>query len=344
MSEQLLKGPAAEEALRNYFLSIGYFVIRGCKFKFNRFDVTDIDLWLYGRSSPLSRERINVDIKNKKTPQALERIFWAKGLQSVLNLDGCIVSTNDIRSDVREFGLQHQVKVLDGRFMGRLTKNVRSQMQRITEEQFFAQIDQASLGKLGGDWKGRYESSKSRILSSLTFDECNAWLDDIEYFLGQLQSSSMSNTSPAWRMVYVSCAHFIVSIDFILREHVAVDQEQRRVLLDSGFRYGIAGKSFTEKVGGMVATLVGSIVSQPGFAETVERELSEQAAVVKAEVLAEFFSKGATLSGLFEVARELEAAAFGIQVPMPSSLTVAVQSIIGILADFCGMDRKRILV
>ncbi len=75
MKSQPLKGSVAEEALRNYFLSIGYYVARGIKFTFHRFDVTDVDLWLYARNSPLSRERICVDIKNKKTPQALERIF-----------------------------------------------------------------------------------------------------------------------------------------------------------------------------------------------------------------------------------------------------------------------------
>lgn len=343
MSEQLLKGPDAEEALRNYFLSIGYFVIRGCKFKFNRCDVTDVDLWLYGRSSAISRERMNVDIKNKRSPQALERIFWAKGLQSVLNLDGCIVATNDNRFDVREFGLLHQVKVLDGRFMGRLTKSSRSHLNRITEEKLFSEIEQASLGKLGGDWKGRYEASKTRMLTSLNFDGCNAWLDDIGYFLGQLQSSS-SNTTPAWRMIYISCAHFLVSVDFILREHVAVEQEQRRVLLDSGFRYGVAGKSFTEKVGRIAAALVDSFVSQPGLADTIQLELSQQAAGVKADILAEFFSKGLTQSGLFEAARELEAAAFGIQTPVPSALTATVQSLLGVLADFHGLDRKRVIV
>lgn len=343
MSEQLLKGPAAEEALRNYFLNLGYFVIRGCKFKFNRFDVTDIDLWLYGKSSIFNRERLNVDIKNKKTPQALERIFWAKGLQSILDMDGCIVATNDVRPDVREFGLQHHVKVLDGRFMGRLTKSSRSQLQRITEEQLFDQIDQSSLGKIGGNWKGRYEASKSRVLISLTFDGCNAWLDDIGYFLDQLQASLPTN-SPAWRMVYASTAHFLVSLDFILSEHVAVEKEQRRALLDNGFRYGAAGKSFTEKVGRLAAALAGSVVAQHGFADTIEHELSQQAARVRAEILAEFFSDGSTQSGLFEIARELETAAFGIQVVTPSSLTVSAQSLFGVLADFYGVDRKRILV
>jgi hypothetical protein len=93
MKANEMKGARAEETLRNYFLSMGYFVVRGCKFRYRGFDVTDVDLWLYGRSSALLRERINVDIKNKKTPQALERIFWAKGLQSVLGLDACVVAT-----------------------------------------------------------------------------------------------------------------------------------------------------------------------------------------------------------------------------------------------------------
>jgi hypothetical protein len=343
MSEQLLKGPAAEEALRNYFLSIGYFVVRGCKFRFNRFDVTDIDLWLYGKNSPLSRERVNVDIKNKKTPQALERIFWAKGLQIVLDLDGCIVATNDLRPDVREFGLQHQVKVLDGRFLGRLTKSGRSHQDRINEEQFLAELNQASLGKLGGDWKGRYEASKSRVLTSLTFDGCNTWLDDISYFLGQTGSQT-SDISPTWRMVYVSSAYFLIAVDFILREHITAEHEQRRALLEGGFRYGAAGQAFTEKVGRMAVALVGSVVSQPGLMKTLEHELSEQAASVKAELLAEFLSKIAMQSVLFDAAKELEAAAFALKVAPPSTMSTFVQSLLGVLADFFSMDRKRILI
>lgn len=343
MSEKPLKGAAAEEALRNYFLSIGFFVVRGCLFKFNQFDVTDVDLWLYGKSSALSRERLNVDIKNKKTPQALERIFWAKGLQQVLGMDGCIVATTDQRPDVREFGLMHQVKVLDGSFLSRLTKSSRSHLDRITEEQFLEQIEHASMGKLGGDWKGRYEASKSRLLESLSFDGANAWLNELGYLFEQLLSSS-SDTSPAWRMVYAICSHFLISVDFILREHVAIEPAQQHALLEDGFRYGEAGKSFTEKVGRMASALVDSFVSQPGISETIHHELHEQASSVKAEILAEYFSTRATQRGLFDAAREFEAAAFATQVSTPSSLSTSNQSLLGVLADFFGLDRKLILV
>ena len=317
MSQQLLKGPAAEEAIRNYFLSIGYFVVRGCKFKYNQFDVTDIDLLLYGKSSAFSRERLNVDIKNKKTPQALERIFWAKGLQ-------------------------HEVKVLDGRFLGRLTNSERSHLARINEEEFVAEIEKYSLGKLGGDWRGRYEASKSRMLDSLNFDGANAWLNDIDYYMSEI--NNQSNSVPAWRMIYVSISHLLICVDFILREHVAAEHEQRKQLLDNGFRYGAAGKSFTLKVGRIASALIGSIVSQPGLSQTLERELADQASDVKADVLAEFFSKSQVFASLFDSAKLFESCAYLAEVPLPSALPAHAQSYIGVISDFFERDRKKIIV
>jgi hypothetical protein len=335
MTDQPLKGAAAEEALRNYFLSIGYYVVRGSKFTFNRFDVTDVDLWLYARNSPLSRERICVDIKNKKTPQALERIFWAKGLQTVLELDSCIVATTDTRPDVSEFGLQHNVKVLDGKFLSRLTKSPRSYMERISEEAFLADMDKGSLGRLGGDWRGRYELSKARLLHSLNFDGCNSWLDDIGYLLSQNASGIES-----WRLLYASCSHLLIALDFILRDLATADQEQRRQVIERGIRYGVSGQDFTESVGRMAAALVESVAAQPGLSQMVQRELRAQAANVKADLLAEFFSKNSASAGLFEVALIFETAAFSPQVPAPSAMAAASQSVIGVLADFCGIDRK----
>lgn len=334
MTEPIPKGPAAEEALRNYFLNIGYFVARGCKFTYNRFDVTDVDLWLYARNSPLSRERVNVDVKNKKTPQALERIFWAKGLQTVLGLDSCVVATTDGRADVRDFGQQHDVKVLDGKFLARLTKSSKIQQDRISEEEFLRELDDGSLGGLSGDWRGRYELSKSRLLHSLNFDGCNAWLEDISRLLSDIGSGASR-----WRLLYVTCAHLLIAVDFILREHVTSDHDQRKAVIDAGIRFGESGQAFTEKVSRMAASLVESVAAQPGLAKTVQQEIESQASQVKAEILAEFFSKNTT--GFFEVALRLETAAFAPAIAMPSALPAACQGVIAVLADFLGIDRKR---
>src|SRR5205085_8304786 len=103
------KGDDAEELLREYFLCLNYYVARGVHFTYGGEDITDVDLWLYQRQSPVSRQRINVDIKNKKTPQAIERILWARGLQATLGLDQCIVATTDNRPTVVDFGRDHNV-------------------------------------------------------------------------------------------------------------------------------------------------------------------------------------------------------------------------------------------
>ena len=121
MATTKTKGPHMEEVLRSYFLDLGYFVVRGPQFRYQGFDITDVDLWLYMRPSPLTRERIIVDAKQRRTPQAIERIFWAKGLQLALGLEGCIVATTDKRAAVREFGRQNGVSVLDGTFFARLS-------------------------------------------------------------------------------------------------------------------------------------------------------------------------------------------------------------------------------
>ena len=54
--QALSKGPKMEELLRSYFLKAGYYVVRGVPFVYEGFDVTDIDLWLYSRTSSVSRE------------------------------------------------------------------------------------------------------------------------------------------------------------------------------------------------------------------------------------------------------------------------------------------------
>ncbi|MBL0939303.1 MAG: hypothetical protein IBJ03_10425 [Gemmatimonadaceae bacterium] len=335
MSEQLRKGAAAEEMLRNYFLSLGYYVARGCKFVYHGFDVTDVDLFLYARSSPLSRERICVDIKNKKTPQALERIFWVKGVQSILQLDSSIVATTDTRPDVREFGLRHDVRVLDGTFLSRLNRSAKSHRIRITEEQFLSELDSGSLGRLGGNWCGRYTESKARLLQSLNFDGCNSWLEELRMLLSEIATGS----NP-WRLFYALCSHFLVAIDFIQRDFVGEDQTQRRKVIEQGIRYGSSGKEFADSVTQMASSLVESVAGQSGLSRTLQAEIQRQADGIGAEAIADFFSRQTNGLGPFEVALQFEEAAFSPEVPPPSTLSPQAKSVIGVVADFCGIDRK----
>lgn len=331
-----------EENLRRYFLNLGYYVLRGVKFRYHSFDVTDVDLWLYAKTSALARQRTSVDIKNKKTPQALERIFWAKGLKETLALDDCMVATTDSRPDVREFGLSHQVAVLDGPFLARLQGSAKTHIDRLSEEDFMAQADHGSLGKMGGDWKGRYEEAKSRVLTDLRFDGCNAYINDIQYFLEQRIAFGESE-SMSLRLTYAVTSMFLVAVDFVLKDHSALDNEHRFQLLCEGFRYGNSGKDYATRLTRLAAGLTEVAGIAPGTGKAVVDELKRQAEEIPAEALAEFFSKGSVQGALFSTAIEFESAAFAPEVPAPSGLSANAQGVLGVISDFLGIDRKKVL-
>lgn len=342
MTKPTNKGAAMEENLRRYFLNLGYYVLRGVKFRYHSFDVTDVDLWLYAKTSALARQRTSVDIKNKKTPQALERIFWAKGLKETLALDDCMVATTDSRPDVREFGLSHQVAVLDGPFLARLQGSAKTHIDRLSEEDFMAQADHGSLGKMGGDWKGRYEEAKSRVLTDLRFDGCNAYINDIQYFLEQRIALGESE-SMSLRLTYVVTSMFLVAVDFVLKDHSALDNEHRFQLLCEGFRYGDSGKDYATRLTRLAAGLTEVAGIAPGAGKAVVDELKRQAEEIPAEALAEFFSKGSVQGALFSTAIEFESAAFSPEVPAPSELSANAQGVLGVISDFLGIDRKKVL-
>ena len=342
MTKPMNKGAAMEENLRRYFLNLGYYVLRGVKFRYHAFDVTDVDLWLYAKTSALARQRTSVDIKNKKTPQALERIFWAKGLKETLALDDCMVATTDSRPDVREFGLSHQVAVLDGPFLARLQGSAKTHIDRLSEEDFIAQADRGSLGKMGGDWKGRYEEAKSRVLTDLRFDGCNAYINDIQYFIEQRILYGESELMPL-RLTYSVISMFLVAVDFVLKDHSALDNKHRFQLLCEGFRYGDSGKEYATRLTRLAAGLTEVAGIAPGTGMAVLDELKRQADEIPAETLAEFFSKGSVQGTLFSTAIEFESVAFSPEVHSPSKLSAGAQGVLGVISDFLGIDRKKVL-
>jgi hypothetical protein len=336
------KGLDLEERLRAYFLSLGYYVLRGVKFSYNKFDVTDIDLWLYLRATPISRERCNVDIKNKKTPQALERIFWAKGIQRVLGLERCVVATTDARRDVAAFGLAHEVTVLDGTFLARLEKSSRSTADRLTEERLLEIVDRACLGKVGGDWKSAYERSKARVLTGLDFDGANQWLRETAQLLDVHLSGPVEGDA-ALRLVYANVGMLLVAIDFLMQGCLNLDADQRRDYLAEGFRYGNSGKASAEGIVRVASRLVSASAGQIASMDAVEREIQQQFSSVRAEVLGEFFARAGAQGAIIDAAREFEAAAYANQMPYPGVLSVPAQAVMGTLADHFGRDRKKVL-
>lgn len=336
-TNELDKGYKAEELLRNYFLQAGYYVVRGVPFVYEGFDVTDIDVWLYGRASSVSREITIVDSKNKKTPQAIERIFWVQGLKLATKATNAIVATNDRRQAVKDFGKEMGIPVLDGLFLGKLKKF--EDTSRLTEEEYFKKIDDYALSKMDGDWRGRMQASKSLLAKGLSFDSCNEWLLNGRFFAEQVITKP-NQREVALRSLYLICSYVAVAIDYILREYSFLEQAERSTLIKDGFSYGSKGSSGFKKILNVTMGLVeqhakdGLLISKQ-----VRSSVDNQLAMSNTEILGDFFSKNEVAKTLFTVAKELEALAMQRNFLSHSTSSVELRSLLLCLIDFWAMDR-----
>jgi hypothetical protein len=337
------KGGKMEELLREYFLDLGFFAVRGVPVTHAGIDITDVDIWLYLRPSPVGRERVNVDAKYKATPKALERILWAKGLQAVLGLERCIVATADKRPAVKDYGLQHDVLVLDGDFISKLANRKNGVRQvRCSEEELIDLLGAVRDDKLLGNWKGRLREARARLLTQLEFDGCNAWIEDIRYFIEQAATSGRREA--ACRLVYILVAYLLIGLDFSLRTLAFEDVDVRRKALEEGFRYGSRGRGRTEDALGMAAQLV--IACAPdakGVGSRLRTDLLSELDKMPVDILSEFFSRSENAKALFSVARSLEGRGYATTFAPPGVLEAQEQAVLGVLLDFLGFDRRTFL-
>lgn len=337
------KGIEAEEALRAYFNSIGYFTARGVPFEHSGYTLTDVDLFLYQKESSIARSRANVDIKRKKTPQAMERIFWAKGLQQVLGMDFCVVATTDKRHETIQFGRAHDVVVLDGRFMQRVLSYSAAASSRVEEEEFVAALDTPSIVLSNSKLKSEYEESKKALLTRLDFNGCNALLAKLE-FTFQEYLARQGLGEPALRLLYVVVAYFLVSLDYVSRQFSYRSLDERKEEMAEGFRYGESGRARVEEISKVAISLVeqstsGDLFLKGGLAEEIERQLTSY----PAGILVEHFAKPDIQKDLFDQARAFEALAFSTNLVEPTAIKSNLKGTIAVLCDFLGIDRKQVI-
>lgn len=336
------KGHGMEEALRGYFLKTDYYVIRGVPFSYEGFDITDIDLWLYGRASSISREIVIVDVKNRRTPQAIERIFWIQGLREAVKATKAVVATTEKRQAVKDFGRDLGVIVLDGSFIGKLNRHDSIGSPRLTDEEFYSLIDTYALEKLDGNWKGRINLCKSLLSRGLSFDSCNEWLIHSRFFLEQAITKP-KRREIALRCLYLVCSFIAISIDFVLREFSFLEQTERITVMKEGFKYGSKGSAGMRKVLNVSMGLVeqyandGKVISNQVRAG-IERQLSE----LPTNILGEYFSKTDVAKTIFVVAKEFEYLSMKRSFSSHATATLDLRGMVGCLVDYWGFDRVQV--
>lgn len=335
----LSKGYLMEELLRNYFLKTGYYVVRGVPFVYEGFDITDIDLWLYGRNSSVSREITIVDAKNKRTPQAIERIFWTQGLKIATNATNAIVATTDKRVEVKTFGKQLNTLVLDGIFLKKLANSENSLANRLSDEEFIAKIKDYSLNKLDGDWIGRIYFSKSILIKSLNFDGCIEWLGQGKFFIEQSIIKGLHQET-ALRCLYLVCSFLTIALDYCMKELSFFEQNERIEFIKNGFTYGTRGSTGFSKVLNVAMGLVEEHVSNGhNISQKVRRSVETQLSSINSSILAEFFSKTEVAKSLFNVSKEFENLAMTRNFTHHNSSSVELKSLLFCLLDYWNIDR-----
>lgn len=337
------KGEQAEENLRCYFLQIGYYVLQDVTMQYSGFDVTDIDLFLYARPSALSRCRINVDAKNKKTPQAIERIFWSKGIQTTLGFDDCIVATTDKRKEVRQFGLKHGVSVLDGNFLSTLSKLSPTSMGRLSEHQFLESIQGTAKQEQLAKWRLRISHCKSRIIGGTPFNGANFILEHLVYFINQAIVDE-SRRKAAVRATYFCLSGFLILVDYALKTLVLSSSAERRESLLDGFKFGDATESSIPKIMGSAKALLQQYIPRGDvIGAQLEGEIEKALSSLRVDILADYFSRPEVSKLLFDGACKFESRAYQLDLMAPSSLPSEEQAIIAVLCDFFEIERALFL-
>lgn len=335
------KGGRAEELLREYFLASGYYAVRGVPVAYADIDITDIDLWLYLRPSPLTRERVNVDAKNRSTPKAMERILWARGLQAILGLESCIVATTDHRPVVKSFGKEHGVLVLDGAFLGKLSGRKNGGDPRLAEEELSDLLGSSKDDKLLGNWRERLSAARGRLVTQLEFDGCNGWLEDARYFLEQTASG---RAEAACRLAYLMVSYFLIGLDYSLRTLAFDEVDVRRQALIDGFRFGSRGRTQIEQTLSTAAQLVLRFAPEAkASASNLRKQVVEELEGMPVEMLAEYFVRNEVAGELFNLARMFEGKAYSATFHRPAKLEGPCQAILGLIADFFHIDRRALL-
>jgi hypothetical protein len=335
------KGGKIEEVLREYFLDMGFYVIGGARYTYGGIDITDVDLWLYQRASPFSRQRFHVDAKDRRIPHALERVLWAKGLQVCLSLDASIVATTDTRIKVKEFGDLQNISVLDGTFLSKLKKRYGQQTTRLAEEEFMVLIRLGKSDRIGVDWGTRINVAKSRVLTHLNFDGVNSLLNDVSYFVEQIRAVP-HRTEAACRCVYLTLSLALIGFDFVGKDFAFGERQTYLDALIEGLRFGSAGKAGAERVFATAGRLVAAYLPEQNLrGADVAKQLRDQSHELPADVLAESIAKAGSGKQLFELARSFEALAFSRTFKPPSEISSEHRGFLGAVLDFLRVDRKQ---
>lgn len=339
---ELDKGGSAEEALRLYFQQLGAFVVRGVKVRAGRDHVTDIDLWVYTRASVHARNIAIVDIKNKKRAKGYERLIWLKGLQSAVGADEAIVATTASKEDLAPFARRLGLKLLSPQVFKAVMTRYAGASDRLSSEDLEAMW--RSIRLEGNETlSARMETSVVEIGWGLSFSALNIWIDEAAKLL--VYSHDHERTPAGVARAVLFCASLVaVAADYVGRSTAFDDAERRREYFREGLIFGNAADGAAGRYLGFAERVATDYLDKSGAAaSTIRTGFQRDVKNLPVGGFIDFFSRPAAGRDLIDAAIQLEAAAFSRATPDFAALPPEAKTIIALLIDYAGLDRRRFL-
>lgn len=338
------KGYLLEELLRAYFLRAGMYVVRSVPVQFDGEDLTDVDIWLYERSTGSSRRRQIVDAKSKLKPKATERLFWTKGLSDFLNVDGSYVATTDSCSVIKDIASRLDIELLDGDDLKRIEQSGKFLFpERINEEDLDREIKNVDKARRSKDLHTRYQDLKAGLIDGFGFGALNRALDHFAFF-SRIIGSSHPNSDSArvgLRLAYIAASVVALALDFILSKAFFKSIEDRKKVVINAIRYGVSNETAGMEKIRVAAALVDQYVPNGrAVSQAMINSITNDVKRIPAEVIADhviYQIKGGTLFGL---ACSLEFEGFHKFPRGFDCLTVEEKSFLGVLMDFSAVERS----
>lgn len=341
---QLPKGFAIEESLRDYFADEGFFSLRSVPYQGDGETITDIDVFLYERSMSVSRRRIIVDVKNKKTPKAAERIVWVKGLQEVLGVDGAMIATTDNRVSIQRLARSVGVDLIHiGAFKDHIHTQDSSDIY-ISQSEFESMVRETDKSRGETHWVEIIQSIKSILISGFGFRSANLALNAFKFFSTEVLSAPHNSLrlQCGVRAAYFAAACAAASLDFAMVPFALKTAEEKLHAAANGIRYGSSDSQIALTRVRTAGTLVKEFLENgDSAAKLIESRFLENAEKVQAEVIAQHISKSDASEVLFDPARCLLDESLSRELSRYEDLILPSKSLISVFLDFSEISRER---
>ena len=335
------KGLSLEELLRAYFIRSGYFVIRGVPLIMNNETLTDIDLWLYGRSTGGARIVRICDIKYKLKPKAIERLFWTKGLATSLEIDAPILATTDKRPILQSLSSDLKVELIDGNIINRIQGSLDIPYKdRINDELVLSELQ--DIESTNQDIIQDRKILLSAVLKNLGKSSAvNALLLFSKFAQNTISSFPDSKKALIFgRLAYLSAAITCISLDYYCATKIYLSSSEKTRVLTKAIRFGNLDNGDSDNILGNTILLIEKQLPSIPTGE-IKSSLMDSFNQIPAEIIAEQVIRSFSNGTLYRSSRELEMASYLSILPSFDFLSRPTKSIVGALLDYSSINREK---